>query len=127
MKKQTNKQKRQTQRQQKKSSSNNSARYRKRDDGVYREAHQDDLIRHQWGVGHSPDWIAVLNGTAPGIVLPVGEVDNDVLESCRQAVLDMHGEPAPETVYDPEFDQYLIPDQLNTLDLGMPVIMMAYV
>ena len=127
MKKQTDKQKRQTQRQQKKASSKNSARYRKRNDGVYREAHRDDLIRHQIRVGHSPQWIAVLNGTAPGIVLPVGEVDSEALETCRQAVLDMHGEPAPETVHDPEFDQYLSPEQLKTLDQGMPVIMMAYV
>lgn len=127
MKKQNDKQRRQSQRQQKKTSSKNKARYRKRGDGVYREAHRDDLIRHQIRVGQGTEWIAVLNGTAPAIVLPIGEVNMIELEACRQAVLDMHGEAAPETTYDDEFDQYLSPQQLEALDHGLPVIMMAYV
>ena len=126
MKKQNNKQGRQRQRQPK-TPSKNHARYRKRDDAVYREAHRDDLIRHQIRVGHSPEWIAVLNGTAPAIVLPHEEVDMAELKSCRQAVLDMHGKPAPETPYDEEFDQYLTPQQLDALKHARPVIMMAYV
>ena len=127
MKKQNDKQKRQNQRQQKKTSSKNDARYRKRDDGVYREAHRDNLIRHQIRIGHTPPWIAVLNGTAPGIVLPIGEVDTEKLEACRQTVRDMHGKAAPETAYDKELDQYLSPEQLEALSQGLPVIMMAYV
>lgn len=127
MKKQNDKQKRQSQRQQKKTSSKNKARYRKRDDGVYREAHRDALIRHQIKVGHNSAWIAVLNGTAPAIVLPIGEVDMTELEACRQAVVDMHGKAAPEAAYDNEFDQYLSPQQLEALGHGLPVIMMAYV
>lgn len=127
MKKRTKKADRQQQNQQKQRPSRNRARYRERDDAVYREASLDDLVRHQIGVGHTRDWVAVLTGSAPAIVLPLGEVDKDELERCRQLVSEMHGEAAPEEPYYEEFDQYLTPHQLEALGHTKPVIMMAYV
>jgi len=127
MKKRTKKADRQQQNQQKQKQSRNQARYRERNDIVYSEANRDDLIRHQMRVGHAPYWIAVLNGSAPAIVLPVGEVDKDELERCRHLVSEMHGEAAPEEPYYEEFDQFLTPYQLDALGHTKPVIMMAYV
>ena len=100
--------------------------YRHRDDTAYVEASRDALLRHLIKVGHSPAWIEVLMGCAPGIVLPTGEVDQHELELCRQAVIELHGKAAPETPYDDELDQYLTPDQRKTLGQGKPVIMMAF-
>lgn len=102
------------------------ARFRDRDDAAYRQAYRDDVVQHQIDLGHTPAWIAVLTGSAPAIILPVGGVDADELEKCRQAVLDMHGAAAPEEPYYPEFDQYLTPTQLERLRKGSPVVMMAY-
>jgi len=102
------------------------ARFRDRDDAAYRQAHRDDVIQHQIDLGHTPAWIAVLTGSAPAIILPVGDVNAEELERCRQAVLDMHEFAAPEEPYYDEFDQYLTPRQLERLRKGYPVIMMAY-
>lgn len=101
--------------------------YRHRDDEAYVEASRDDLLRHQLKVGHSPAWIEVLSGSAPGLILPTGDVDKQELERCRLAIIELHGKAAPETPYDEEFNQYLTPVQLQALKLGKPIIMMCYV
>ena len=127
MTKQKNKKDQQRKKQQTQKPSKNRARYRERTDVVYCEANLDNVIRHQIRVGQNSEWIAVLNGGAPAIILPNGEVDRDELERCRNLVIDMHGEAAPEEPYYDEFDQYLTPKQLDNLRNTKPVIMMAYV
>ncbi|WP_193337159.1 hypothetical protein [Devosia beringensis] len=101
--------------------------YRHRNDDAYVEASRDDLLRHQLKVGINLAWIEVLNGGAPGLILPTGDVDMQELERCRLAIIDLHGKAAPETPYDEEFYQYLTPEQLQALKLGKPIIMMCYV
>lgn len=101
--------------------------YRHRNDKAYLEASRDDLLRHQLKLGHSFDWIEVLSGDGPGIVLPNGPVNQEELDRCRLAVLGLHGKAAPETPYDEEFNQYLSFKQLQMLEVGKPVIMMCYV
>lgn len=127
MKKQRNKPNRQREKQQTPKPTKNEARYRSRNDGVYREGHRDDLVRYQIRARQSEDWRAVLAGSEPAIVLPIGQVNSEELERCRHAVIEMHGKPAQEEPYYEEFDQFLTPKQLEALGNSMPVIMMTYV
>lgn len=91
-------------------------------DRAYVEAHRDDLLSRYIEVGHSEDWISVLMGERPGILLPRGQVDTNELTRLRDLIKQDFILDAPEAVFSEELAQWLSDDQLYALSIGKPVL-----